>query len=315
MLKRILVSITLFISLFIVAQTPVEKNGQLQIEGTQLLNQHKQPVQLRGMSLFWSQWIGKYYNKEVVNWLKNDWNCSVVRAALAVEHEGYLEFPERELKKIETVIDAAIAEGIYVIVDWHDHHGENHLEEAKTFFTHIAKKYGQHPNIIYELYNEPLDISWDVLKPHHEAIIKEIRKFDSKNLIVCGTRNWAQEVQEVIGKEIEDPNVTYTIHYYAATHKAELRAKAQQALDAGVPLFVTEHGITQADGDTEINEEEAEIWWDFLEKNGISWCTWSIADKDELSAALKPGANSKGNWSKKELSKGGKIVRKKLRSY
>ena len=36
----------------------------------------------------------------------------------------------------------------------------------------MAKKYGKHPNIIYEIYNEPLVVSWDdVIKPYAENVI------------------------------------------------------------------------------------------------------------------------------------------------
>src|SRR5690606_15786452 len=99
------------------------------VEGNKIMDESGTPVQLRGMSFFWSQWIGKYYNREAVKWLKDDWRCTVVRAALSVEHGGYLENPEAEKAKIKTVVEAAIEEGLYVIIDWHDHEAEKHLEE------------------------------------------------------------------------------------------------------------------------------------------------------------------------------------------
>jgi len=46
----------------------------------------------------------------------------------------------------------------------------------------------------------------------------------------------------------------------------------------------------------------------------LSWCNWSIADKDETSAALKPGANANGGWSENELTVSGKLIREKIRS-
>ena len=109
--------------------TVVSLHGQLHIEGTKILDQNNNEVQLRGMSFFWSQWIGEFYTPQTVRWLKEDWQCTIVRAAMAVEDsEGYITNPETEKNKVFTVIDAAIAEGIYVIVDWHSHHAEDYEE-------------------------------------------------------------------------------------------------------------------------------------------------------------------------------------------
>ncbi|RDY62045.1 glycoside hydrolase family 5 protein [Flagellimonas nanhaiensis] len=292
----------------------VEEFGQLSVTGNKMVDQNGNSVQLRGMSLFWSQWIGKYYTPEVVAWLKDDWRCTAVRAALAVEHEGYLENPEVEKQKIFAVVDAAIANGLYVIIDWHDHHAEDHLEESVAFFGEMAEKYGDYPNIIYETYNEPLNVSWkNVLKPYHEAVISEIRKYDSDNLIVCGTPNWSQDVEDVIFEKLDDPNVMYTLHYYAATHKQELRNKALLAINNNIPIFVTEYGVSEASGDGSIDGTEAETWWNFLDEYNISHLNWSIADKEELSAALKPGASTIGGWALDDLTTSGTMVREHLR--
>lgn len=297
-------------------KTAVEEHGRLRVSNGTLVNKVGEKVQLRGISLFWSQWYGEYYNKETIAWLKKDWNVNVVRAAMAIEHEGYLDHPEVEKSKVFEVIDAAIEEGIYVIVDWHDHHAEDHLDEAITFFKEVAKRYGDHPHIIYEIYNEPLDVSWnEVLKPYHEAVLHEIRQFDSDNLVICGTRNWSQQVDEVINHQIDDPNVAYTLHYYAASHKSGLRAIAQKALDHGVPIFVTEFGTTEATGDGFVDEVEARLWWDFLDQNNLSWCNWSLSNKNESSALLKPETTSViGGWQENELTLSGNLVRAEIRS-
>jgi len=295
--------------------TAVKQHGQLKVMGNKLVDQNDQTVQLRGMSFFWSQWMGQYYTSEVVNWLKEDWQSNIVRAAMGVdETDGYLTNPEIEKQKVFQIIDSAIKEGLYVIVDWHSHHAENYIEEAKIFFKEVAQKYGSYPNIIYEPYNEPINSAWaTVLKPYHEEIIATIRAHDPDNLIICGTRFYSQRVDDIIGNKIDDPNVAYTFHYYAASHKQEMRDLVQKAIDNNIPVFVTEFGISEASGDGSIDENEANLWWDFLDKNKISWCNWSIADKDELSAALLPGASTRGKWKDDEISLSGKIIRKELR--
>lgn len=290
-----------------------EKHGQLKVQGNKIVDKDGTAIQLRGMSLFWSQWMGKYYTKETVKWLKDDWKCTVVRAAMGVEDaDGYISKSEIEKQKVFTVIDAAIEEGIYVIVDWHSHHAENYKTEAKSFFNEVSKKYGNTPNVIYETYNEPLNVSWaNTLKPYHEDVIATIRE-NSNNLIICGTRSWSQRVDEVIGNTIDDENIAYTLHYYSATHKQELRDIAQKAIDNNIAIFVTEYGITEANGNGSFNDEESKLWWDFLDKNSISHCNWSIADKEELSAALKPGASPLGEWPESDITESGKKVRAEL---
>ncbi len=294
----------------------VEQHGQLSISGNKIINKDGEAVQLRGMSFFWSQWMGQYYTKEAVKWLKDDWQATIVRAAMAVDAaDGYITNPSVEKAKIIEVVDAAIAEGIYVIIDWHSHHAENYLEEAKAFFSEMAQKYGSYPNVIYEPYNEPLDVSWTgVIKPYHEAVIASIREHDPDNIVICGTRTWSQRVDEVVGNKISDANVAYTLHYYAATHKQSLRDIADVALNGNVPIFVTEYGLSEASGDGSLNEAEANTWWDYLDSNKISWCNWSIADKVELSAALNPGASPLGNWSTSDITQSGTMVRNELKT-
>ena len=118
--------------------TIVDKHGQLSINGTSLVDKNGEKIALRGMSLFWSQWGGNYYNEETIKWLRDDWKCTVMRVAVGIENGGYLDNQYEEYQKATTVINACIKLGIYVIVDWHDHRAENHLNEAISFFNNIS---------------------------------------------------------------------------------------------------------------------------------------------------------------------------------
>jgi len=267
------------------------------------------------MSFFWSQWIGKYYTPQTVKWLKDDWRCTVVRAAMAIDNDGYLKNPDIEKQKVITVVDAAIQQGLYVIIDWHDHEAEKHTEQAKVFFSEMAQRYGDKPNVIYEIYNEPLNVSWvNVIKPYAEEIIRVIRQHDPDNIVVVGTRNWSQEVDEAANNPITGDNIAYTLHYYAATHKQWLRDKAASALQKGGALIVTEFGTCEASGDGFLDVAESKAWWQFLDDNKITWTNWSVADKAEATAALKPGASPTGGWSESQITPSGMLVRAELQS-
>lgn len=304
-----------FTSAHISDSSVVGINGQLSVKGKYIVNQYDEPIVLRGMSLFWSQWGegSKYYNENCIKWLSEDWNCTVVRAAMGVEMGGYLENPITEMNKVKIVIDACIKEGVYVIVDWHDHHAESNEAEAIEFFTEIANLYGNYPNVLYEIYNEPLQISWaNVVKPYAERVITAIREIDSNNIILVGSPTWSQDVDVAANNPLNFKNIAYTLHYYAATHKDYLRTKAKNALAKGVALFVSEFGTCESSGDGVLDYNETSKWFDFLEENQIGWCNWSIADKLETAAALQPGANPSGGWSEENLTSSGKLIKEKI---
>ena len=296
---------------------PVEVFGDLKVEGSHIVDKNGIQVQLRGMSLFWSQWMEKYWNANVVNWLVLDWEVNIIRAAMGVDENGGYLFNATEKDKVETIVEAAIDNGIYVIIDWHSHHAEDYTQQAVEFFKEMAKKYGHHPNVIYEIYNEPLNVSWNnTIVSYAEKVIQAIRAEDEDNLIIVGTPNWAQDVDAVVNNTISDKNVAYGFHFYASEqdHHNRLFNKAKKAIDAGIPLFVTEWGVSEASGDGSFNKAWTQEWLEFMETHNLSWCNWSIADKDETASALLPGANSNGSWSKSELSASGIYIRDFLRA-
>ena len=295
--------------------SPVARHGALSITDGKVVGEDGETVTLRGMSLFWSQWAPQYYSKETVDWLASDWKVSGIRAAIAAEgDDSALNHFDRELAKASTVIEAAVDNGIYVIVDWHAH--QAHPDEAEAFLTEIAQRYGHLPNLIYEPFNEPLQdgVDWSRdIKPYHERIIAAIREHDPDNLIIAGSPSWSQDVDIAARDPLRGDNIGYTLHYYAATHKASLRDRAEQARRQGLALMVTEFGLVEATGDGEIDMESSNAWWDWAEANDISWFNWSITDKDEASAALKPGTPPSG-WTGDDLTESGKILRARLRA-
>lgn len=297
------------------SQNVVDYYGQLSVSGTKIIGSQGTPVQLRGMSFFWSQWQGKYYNYNVVQWLRDDWKCTVVRPAMAVDEAGgYISSPATEQQKVESVVDAAIALGIYVVIDFHSHHAEDYEAQAITFFGAMAQKYGSYPNVMYELYNEPLAVNWStVIKPYCEKVIAEIRKYDPDNIIICGTPNWSQDVDAAANNPITKyTNIAYTLHYYANTHGDALRAKGEYAMSKGLALFVTEFGTCNASGDGGFNATASNVWWDWCDLHDISWCNWAVSDKAETASCLTGGSSVDGNWTSTNLTQSGALVRTEL---
>jgi endoglucanase len=273
-----------------------------------------QPASFAGNSLFWSNtgWGGeKYYNANVVRWLKTDWKSTIVRAAMGVEDSGgFLQDPNGNRARVRAVVDAAIANDLYVIIDWHSHHAESYRSNAIAFFQDMARTYGTRNHVIYEIYNEPLQVSWSgTIKPYAQAVISAIRAIDPDNLIVVGTPTWSQDVDVAAADPIAGTNIAYTLHFYAGTHGQFLRDKAQTALNRGAALFVTEWGSVNANGDGGVNTSETNAWMNFLKARGISHANWATNDKAEGASALVPGASTAGGWSASQLTASGTLAK------
>ena len=312
---RYLFIIILLVSMSAVQAQPVKKHGQLKVDGLQLVDEKGAPIVLRGMSFGWHNFWPRFYNEGAVEWLVKDWKCSVVRAAMGIEpNGGYLQDKTGSVQKVEAVVDGAIKSGVYVIIDWHSHNIQ--LDEAKEFFTMMATKYGNYPNVIYEIFNEPDYESWDEVKKYSIEIIKTIRAIDPDNIILVGSPHWDQDVHVVADDPISGyDNLMYTLHFYAATHKQQLRDRGDYALSKGLPLFISESAGMEATGDGPINEVEWNKWIDWCEKNKISWITWSVSDKDETCSVLLKSANSDGQWKIADLKESGIKARELLLKY
>jgi endoglucanase len=297
----------------------VSAHGRLQVDHTRIVGADGKPVSLAGVSYGWSQWEAKrFFNAGVVNWLKQDWHADIIRAPLGIhEEDGYFQNPVENLNRVIAAIDAAIAADVYVIVDWHDHNAQLHTARAIGFFQEIARRYGNRPNLIYEIYNEPKQgYTWKLdVKPYAEQVIAAIRAIDPDNLIVVGTPNWSQDVDVAAADPIQDTNLAYTLHFYAGSHKQRLRDKAAKAIDLGAALFVTEWGTCAASGDGPVDRESVEAWMQFMRQHGLSHCNWAVYDKKETAAIVLPRASSTGGWTDADLTPSGRYARELVRNW
>ncbi|WP_316846833.1 glycoside hydrolase family 5 protein [Pedobacter psychrodurus] len=296
----------------------VKRNGALKVMGGKILNSKNVEPQLRGVSLSWSIWGGKkYYNADVVNWLQSDFNISLLRVSMAVQPDGgYLQNPVEQEQLVSNTIDAAIKKGLYVLIDWHDHHANEHLEQSKKFFAGMARKYAGTPNIIYEIFNEPEKIEWQTVKDYAVKVITEIRKYDAENIIIVGSPHWDQDIDVVAQDPIRGfSNIAYSFHFYASepSHQELLMERANEAIVAGLPIFVTEWGVGEASGDGKFDLGKTAKWFDWMEKNKLSWANWNITDKKETTAILQPGASLSGNWKLDMLTPAGLYIRTQLK--
>jgi endoglucanase len=306
---------------------PQPPYGALQVKDGRISDSKGKPVQLRGLSTNGLQRFPYIVNPAAFHALKEDWGADVVRLAMYITEGGYRARPELK-DLVMKGIDLAVAEGLYVIVDWHiltpGNPNDPAYAGAEAFFADIAKKYGRCPNVIYEIMNEPNGkVSWAAdLKPYAEKLVKTIRRYAPESLILIGSGTWSQEVDVAAADPVAGKNLAYTVHFYAGTHGQELRDRIDRALAAGQAVFSSEWGTSLASGNGGPYLDKAAEWLDFLDARGIGWANWSLSNAGESSAALHgqavpliPNFDRGGvlSWSDQQLTPSGRWVRARLR--
>ena len=294
----------------------VSYNGKLKVNGIDLVNQYDEKIILKGMSSHGLQWYKEFINEDNLKILKDEWKSNVFRIAMYTNENGYISNRDL-LNTLEEKVDLVIEQDMYVIIDWHilsDNNPMTYKEEALDFFDKVSKKYKDSPNVIYEICNEPNgNTNWNNdIKPYADEVIKTIRKNSKSSVIIVGTPTWSQDILDPINNKIDDKNVMYALHFYAGTHKEWLRERITKARENGLPIFVSEWGTTNADGSGDVATDEAVKWVKFMNENNISYINWSLSDKDETSAILKPGTNKNG-FTDSDLTESGQFIKKVIR--
>ena len=274
---------------------PVSYYGALHTSGNKIVGaKNNQQVMLRGVSLFWSDATGdSYYNPTVISWVVDNFKIDVFRYAMGIEYydsdggtknkvdagSSYKENPSGQLSMIDRMVQAAIENDVYIIIDWHSHRAHQETSLAKEFFKTVSEKYKDVPNVIYEIYNEPVNGSggdWGAVKSYASTICPAIRA-NTQNLIIVGTPNWSQHPEQGARDPISSTNIAYVLHFYAATHsQGSYGGNVTSALSAGYPVFISEWGTTNADGNGDPNSSATSAWTSFMDQNNIPNCNWSL---------------------------------------
>ena len=296
--------------------------GRLHVKGTKLVDKKGHEVQLRGVSTHGLSWYPQYVNDKCFAQLHDKWGANVVRLAMYTEeYNGYCSGDAKnrsDLKKlIKKGVKLAKKHKMYVIVDWHilsDGNPNSHKKEAKAFFREMSREFKGYNNVIYEICNEPNNgTSWKEIKSYAKSVISTIRKNDKKAVIVVGTPTWSQDVDQAAADPIKGDNIMYALHFYAATHKADLRNKMTAAINKGLPVFVTEYGICDASGNGAIDKKEADRWVQTMEEYGVSYIAWNLSNKQESSSIIKSSCPKVSGFKKSELSDEGRWLYNLLR--
>lgn len=301
--------------------TPFDNHGKLSVDGTNIVDKNGNIYQLKGVSTHGLAWFPDYVNKDAFQTFRDDWGANIIRLAMyTAENGGYCEGGDKDNLKnlIDTGVNAATELGMYVIIDWHILHDltpQKYKEDSKAFFEEMSAKYKDYDNVIYEICNEPNGgTTWADVKSYAEEIIPIIRANDEDAIIIVGTPNWSQDVDIAADDPITGyDNIMYAVHFYAATHTDNIRNKVTTALDKGLPIIVSEFSICDASGNGAIDYNQADLWFDLIDSNNMSYIGWNISNKDETSSIIKSSCTKLSGWTEDELSESGTWLRNQIK--
>ncbi len=289
-------------------------NGRLSVSSSDLVDKNLNRVLLKGVSLHGITWFPEFISEDLFLQVSNEWDANLLR--IPVYPEEYIADRQQALTLTRQAINAAVEADMYVIVDWHvmDNNNPNvHLAEAEEFFKIITSEYAACPNMIYEICNEPNgETTWSDVREYAYEIIPVIRDKDPESLILIGTPDFCKNLISATRNPVKYDNVMYSLHFYAGTHKEDLRREYSMAKQSGLPIFVSECGLSESNGTGNVDFSSASIWFSLLEDNDTSFAIWSLSNKNESSALFKPLYDPTVPFTDDDLSPAGKWVRSLL---
>lgn len=295
-------------------------HGNLKVEKGKLIDCNGQPLQLRGISSHGLTWFPRYTNAASLGFWKEA-GANVFRASMYTDqNRGYIYYPEESQNYLYLAVENALANDMYVIIDWHILYDANpleHMEKAKDFFKGVASHYGGNPGIIYEICNEPNgDTTWEDVTEYAHEVIPLIRKYAPEAIILVGMPNYCTDYRSVLEQPLSYENIMYTYHQYVNGEGEPYDAFGlEQMLEHELPVFISEWGIglgaIEAEG---IDFHAADVFLDRLEKEGISWVAWALSNKNDSHALIRSDSREYGDFSVEDLSEVGRYVYNRLRA-
>ena len=286
--------------------------GQLKVLNGKLCAQDGEPVMLRGVSLNGLVTSESLLNESLTGELSRA-GVNLLRLPVytyGVGIVGYCTKGDKERHKQDIAVGVALAKAndMYVIIDWHilsDGDPNTYLDEAKAFFAEMAQMYREHNHVLYEICNEPNGVDWQTVKRYAEQVIPVIREKDPDSVILVGNPDWSKDLGDVAADPLAYDNILYSLHFYAATHGQKYREMTELLSEQGLPIFVTEFGITAASGGHPRDTDSADRWIDLLEQENISYCMWALSKAPEACSMIRAAVPKSSGFIEEDYTETG----------
>ena len=287
--------------------------GRLRVADGKLCSESGEPVMLRGVSSNGLITAESFLNEALFKELSEEYGVNLFRLAMYTYGVGIVGYctggdKDRHKQDIDKGVTLAAAADMYVIIDWHilsDGDPNGHVDEAKLFFAEMAEKYRAFNNVLYEICNEPNGVDWAAVKSYAEEVIPVIREKDPDSVIIVGNPDWSKDLDSVAADPLDFDNILYTLHFYAATHGQEYRDMTERLSRQGLPIFVSEYGVTAASGGFPRDLEGADAWIELLERENISYCMWAFSTAPEPCSALRSSVLKYSGYQEEDFNKTG----------
>jgi hypothetical protein len=259
----------------------------LKVKGNQVLNSKNEPVLLRGVNTASLEWTsdGEGHILETVRVAIDDWNSNIIRLPLSQDRWFGKEPNQTDEGNayralVKEIVDLCSLKGCYIILDlhwsnaneWGQNIGQQSMPDRNSvvFWKDIASIYANNPAVLFDLYNEPRDVSWDIWlnggtatsrtnRPGsgqrtltYEAVgmqemLNTIRATGAKNVVVIGGLDWAYDFSGILAdRQPKDPTgngIIYANHVYDNKNDSVFTwiANMEEA-SAKFPIIISEFG-------------------------------------------------------------------------
>jgi fibronectin type 3 domain-containing protein len=202
------------------ARTAIAATPWLHTSGNWILDPNNNQVTLRGCSVVCPEYqTGTKNTNQIIDLIANSatgWFTRVVRLPVCTSGNAATDYA-----LIDPIVQHCIAKGLYVIVDLHfvqdygSAAGQVPQSQVLNFWNTIAPHYASSPNVIFEVYNEPVNpADWNTWKSYIQPVVNAIRAVAPNNLILMGSPQWSTFVNQAVSNQITGGNIVYVYHLY-----------------------------------------------------------------------------------------------------
>ena len=226
---------------------------------------------------------GAGISRAEIEWIASEWKANIVRLPFSQDRVlgGFGgRSAEEYLRDIDRVVGWAARYGMYTLLDLQWIGGELAPlpdDRSAAMWSALAERYREQPAVLYDIFNEPHDVTMEEWKPWARRLIDAIRGPHPAALVFVSGVNWGYDLR---GFPLDRPNLVYSTHIYR--NKGSDWEGAFGALARAWPVFAGECG-----------GEDADLSWGrrlfrYLDELEMGFTAWSWADRPHLVSRYAP---------------------------